>query len=478
MTASAYAPEVIAALAPAAALSKEGVAKPVSEANLLLQAQITAAFKLLRATRALSPSNSSNISVRIPGTQRFVIAGPNIASDQTVGESSAAVVDPDGNHYEGRIGPGIQEVISVHGAVYRLRPEVGAVIHTHSTNLTSFAIAHRDLPVSHPPLLAWNSIPLLPTTVWAPRYSPAPVLDTLARHPQAAGVLLGNRGTLLFGRDALDAARHTVYLEEAAGIAIDAAILGGAKPLPAEAFTARATVFSAPPAGAVVPRPAAVAVHEAAYRLDAELGRILSHLHANSSLALSRNGIGSQRLADGNLFAIGGFASPVETERSAAVVVALDGTVIAGDPSAALRAAIPVHAALYRERPKLGAQLYVHTPGLAAFAAAQRPLPVRYSALLRQSGGQIDAIPVAPWSADFDAAPVVATVAAHPGTPAVLLANRGALVLARSLEIATRLVTVLEEGADFVIKAERLGGAQDFPPGAFAAVAKGWNPDA
>jgi L-fuculose-phosphate aldolase len=238
MSTSSLSSATLAALAPAPALAKEGVAKPVSEANLMFQAQITAAYRLLRATAALSASNSSNISVRIPGTERFVIAGPNIATDFSVGESSAAVVDAIGNHYEGRIGPGIQEVISVHGAVYRLRPDVGAVIHTHSTNLTSLAIAHQDLPVAFPPLLEWNVIPVLPTTVWAPRYAPTPVEETLARHPRAAGVLLGNRGTLLFGSDALDAARHTVYLEEAAGIVIDAAVLGGVKPLPAAAFPA------------------------------------------------------------------------------------------------------------------------------------------------------------------------------------------------------------------------------------------------
>ena len=238
MSTSTLTPTALDALAPVRAWSPSttGGVKPISEATLAFQARITAAFRLLRETGTLSATNSSNISVRVQGTSRFVIAGPNIAPDQSVGDSSAALVDAEGGHYEGRIGPGIQEVILVHGAVYRLRPEVGAVIHTHSPNLTSLAIAHRDLPVRHAALLRWNAIPLVPTTVWAPRYAPDPVEETLAKHPRASGVLLGNRGTLLFGADALDAARHAVFLEEAAGIIIDAEILGGAKPLPADAF--------------------------------------------------------------------------------------------------------------------------------------------------------------------------------------------------------------------------------------------------
>ena len=223
---------------------------------------------------------------------------------------------------------------------------------------------------------------------------------------------------------------------------------------------------------------AAAAPDEAAHRLDAELGRILFHLHRSGSLSHSRTGLGSQRLAGKPLFAIGGFAAPVETERASSVIVDLDGAVVSGTPAAELRLAIPLHAALYRERPTLGALLASSSASLAAFAAAHRPLPVRYSALLRQSGGQIDAIPVAPWSAELAPAPVLATLAENPGTPAVLLANRGVLVLGRDIAAAARLLLVLEEAAHFGLKAERLGGVRDFPPGAFAAVAKGWNPEA
>jgi L-fuculose-phosphate aldolase len=222
----------------------------------------------------------------------------------------------------------------------------------------------------------------------------------------------------------------------------------------------------------------AIVPQDAIYRLDAELARIQAQLHVSGSLSLSRTGIGSQRLADPSLFVIGGFAAPVETERATAVVADLSGRVIAGSPVKVLREAIALHAAIYRSRPRVGAQLATHSASLVAFAAAHRPLPVRYSALLRQSGGQIDAIPVAPWSASLAPEPVLQTLDANPGTPAVLLANRGVQVIGRDLAVATRLLIVLEEGANFVLKAERLGGARDFPPGAFAAVAKGWNPDA
>ncbi len=54
-----------------------------------------------------------------------------------------AEVTTDAEVLEGALSADNAEIVSMHAVVYRARPEVGAVIHTHSPGATAFALVQR-----------------------------------------------------------------------------------------------------------------------------------------------------------------------------------------------------------------------------------------------------------------------------------------------------------------------------------------------
>jgi L-ribulose-5-phosphate 4-epimerase len=157
--------------------------------------------------------------------------------------------------------------------------------------------------------------------------------------------------------------------------------------------------------------------------------------------------------------------------KNVAGIVGYDGTAYEGDLPPNLREIADVYAAVLELHPEVDTVLHTHSPYLTGWAIAQRPLPVRYSALLRFS--KVSEIPVATWGPRYAKAPVIEAIKAHSEAPAVLLGNRGLLAWGVGIQATAQFVVILEEGAHFTLIAEQLGGAKDFPPGAFEAVQAG-----
>jgi L-fuculose-phosphate aldolase len=146
-----------------------------------------------------------------------------------------AVLDLDGNLLEGSLASTSAEIIGMHAIVYRLRSDVGAVIHTHSPMVSSYAMAHRPMPIHYEGLLRQGVSQDIPVAAWGPRGSRESVTnieDALRAHPEASAVLLANHGLLAFGRDQSRAAHLIISLEEAAEMMLLAERLGGSKPFP------------------------------------------------------------------------------------------------------------------------------------------------------------------------------------------------------------------------------------------------------
>ena len=74
-----------------------------------------------------------------------MITGASSLFGQTT--ESLAVLDLDGTIKEGRLQSTSAEIVSMHAIVYKLRPDVGAVIHTHSPMVSTYAMAARPMPV-------------------------------------------------------------------------------------------------------------------------------------------------------------------------------------------------------------------------------------------------------------------------------------------------------------------------------------------
>ena len=146
-----------------------------------------------------------------------------------------AVVGLDGSVREGDLDPTNAEIVAMHAEVYRARPDVGGVIHTHSLHLLAFAMANRPLACRYEALLRFGQASQVPVVPWAPRGSSRSVEAIIAAFtasPVTNAVLLGNHGVLVVGSGPRQAAALLTVLEEAAEAEIAAIALGGADDFP------------------------------------------------------------------------------------------------------------------------------------------------------------------------------------------------------------------------------------------------------
>jgi ribulose-5-phosphate 4-epimerase/fuculose-1-phosphate aldolase len=92
-------------------------------------------------------------SARVPGTDRVIIKpkhSASVRSPASLGPGDMVVIDLDGNLIEGRDQPPSERFI--HTEIYRARPDVTAVVHTHQEASTVLGIVGAELlPVLHVP---------------------------------------------------------------------------------------------------------------------------------------------------------------------------------------------------------------------------------------------------------------------------------------------------------------------------------------
>ena len=204
----------------------------------LRQTVIDGANMLVR-TGAISMSHHGNFSVRVPGTDTILLTATS--SFDSLQPENLALLDLDGRLLEGEINPTNAEIVHMHAVVYKQRPETGAVVHTHSTYATSFALASRSIACSYEALVRAGMTDGVPLAHYGPRGSAASVDNiavALSSAKNTKAVLLENHGVLAFGADAAAAARANLIVEESAQMAVFAEVLGGARNIPANLLKA------------------------------------------------------------------------------------------------------------------------------------------------------------------------------------------------------------------------------------------------
>lgn len=115
----------------------------------------------------------------------------------------------------------------VHLAVYRARPDVNAVIHTHPPYATAFAAA--GVPLDRPVLAEAVKLlgPRVPVVPFGAPSSRALVERLEPWLPGHEAFLLANHGALCLGRDLSQAVQRTETLEFLARVVLAARALGG-----------------------------------------------------------------------------------------------------------------------------------------------------------------------------------------------------------------------------------------------------------
>ncbi len=140
------------------------------------------------------------------------------------------VVDWEGKTLRGHRlpSPGVE----LHCQVLLQRPDLAALIHSHSPWASVCACSHRSIPV-----LTDDMAAVIGGEVRCARYVPVGRDRDLARAardaigPDACAVLLANHGVVAGGRDPAEAVVAAQIVERAAMILIQAEALGGATPI-------------------------------------------------------------------------------------------------------------------------------------------------------------------------------------------------------------------------------------------------------
>jgi L-ribulose-5-phosphate 4-epimerase len=153
-----------------------------------------------------------NISVRDPDTGLIAIKPSGVRYDDLTA-ASMVVLDPDGTVVEGAFKPSSDT--ASHLYVYRHRPDVNGVVHTHSRYATAFAAVGRSIPVY---LTAQadefgGEIPCAGFAFIGDDSIGQLVVDGIGRSP---AILLKNHGVFTVGPTAEAAVKAAVMVEDIA----------------------------------------------------------------------------------------------------------------------------------------------------------------------------------------------------------------------------------------------------------------------
>lgn len=207
---------------------------------------LEAAAKVI-AGGAISANGHGNVSVRVPDSdEMYFTSAPSLRG---LTAEWIVRVGLDGTLREGSLPPIQGAVVAMHTAMYQDRPDVGCVVHTHSSYATAFAVANRPIDCWIEALAMFGLPDGVPVAGYGPRGSGQAVANIRAAvRPGVPAVLLANHGVLVFHRTPNLAVLVCGVVEEAAQAAINAGAIGGPVAIPADLRAAalqRAMAFDA-----------------------------------------------------------------------------------------------------------------------------------------------------------------------------------------------------------------------------------------
>ncbi|MEV1170214.1 L-ribulose-5-phosphate 4-epimerase [Nonomuraea sp. NPDC049784] len=157
---------------------------------------------------------AGNVSGRIPGEDLFVIKPSGVSYDELTPENMV-VCDLDGNLVEGEHSPSSDT--AAHAYVYRNMPDVGGVVHTHSTYASAWAARGEAIPCVLTAMADefGGEIPVGPFALIGDDSIGQGIVETLKGHRSKA-VLMQNHGVFSIGKDAKAAVKAAVMCEDVA----------------------------------------------------------------------------------------------------------------------------------------------------------------------------------------------------------------------------------------------------------------------
>jgi len=157
---------------------------------------------------------AGNVSARVPGRDLMVIKPSGVSYDALTAESMV-VTDLHGALVDGEHSPSSDT--AAHAYVYRHRPDVGGVVHTHSTYATAWAARAEPIPCILTMIADefGGEVPVGPFALIGDDSIGRGIVDTL-KDSRSKAVLMAGHGPFTIGKDARSAVKTAVMLEDVA----------------------------------------------------------------------------------------------------------------------------------------------------------------------------------------------------------------------------------------------------------------------
>lgn len=172
---------------------------------------VTTSQDLVRS--GLLIATGGNVSIRSDDGRAFAITPSNF-DYMKMSAGDVCLLDLEMRKVEGEWKPSVES--GMHAAIYKVRPDVHAIVHTHQIYTSTLAIVNKSIPS-----LFDEQVRFLGKEVKVIPYAPSGtgmLRDTIARHVQDHNnaYMMRNHGALVFGTDMERAVLNAQLLEKCA----------------------------------------------------------------------------------------------------------------------------------------------------------------------------------------------------------------------------------------------------------------------
>ncbi len=181
---------------------------------------------------------SGNVSIRID--EGRVAISPSMIPYDDIEAKDVLVIDLEGDVLEGDLNPSSES--KMHLGIYKARPDVGAIVHTHPVYASAIAVCRQDIPV-----FIDEIVPILGGGVTVSEYG-MPGSDELAQGTVDAlgkkyAALVANHGAVACGRTIEAAIKHAESLERVCKIYLLSKLAGTVVCLPDDVVEMQQSIF-------------------------------------------------------------------------------------------------------------------------------------------------------------------------------------------------------------------------------------------
>lgn len=158
-------------------------------------------------------ATGGNLSVRIPGENAFAITPSNYDYLKMMPDD-ICVLDMELTGLHGERKPSVES--AMHAAIYKVRPDVNAIVHTHQVYPSTLALIGEPIPALFDEQVRFlgREVKIIPYAPSGTSMLMKTVAKNVSDHNNA--YIMANHGALLFGHDMERAVHNAAVLEKCA----------------------------------------------------------------------------------------------------------------------------------------------------------------------------------------------------------------------------------------------------------------------